>query len=253
MREDRELISIEMWKRQARLVRKHRLGFTLAELLIVVAIIAVLSAITIPIFYTQLEKSREAADISNLRSAYSAASTGDLADGTYIYDGEIRAYGGRVGSSVTGQGTDADGNTQSPDPHIIYDSKKDYRGCSIIVTVKDSVVSVGFLGKAGVEMAGTNNNVTTTGTSAIAQSAAQPIPTTQPPSPIQRPTKNWLVKRPPIFRASMLRWGTIGCGKAGTVILMETGIRQIEKAAAESQGWQMNFGGGTDRAESWRN
>ena len=40
----------------------NKKGFTLAELLIVVAIIAVLVAIGIPIFTSQLEKSREAAD-----------------------------------------------------------------------------------------------------------------------------------------------------------------------------------------------
>ena len=45
-------------------------GFTLAELLIVVAIIGVLVAIAIPIFTSQLEKSREAVDLSDVRSAY---------------------------------------------------------------------------------------------------------------------------------------------------------------------------------------
>ncbi len=56
-------------------------GFTLAELLIVVAIIAVLVAIGIPVFAGQLEKSRESVDLSDIRSAYSevmmAAITGD--------------------------------------------------------------------------------------------------------------------------------------------------------------------------------
>ena len=42
----------------------------LAELLIVVAIIAVLVAISIPIFSTQMEKAREAVDAANLRAAY---------------------------------------------------------------------------------------------------------------------------------------------------------------------------------------
>ena len=45
-------------------------GFTLAELLIVVAIIGVLVAIGIPIFSSQLEKSREATDLANVRSKY---------------------------------------------------------------------------------------------------------------------------------------------------------------------------------------
>ena len=48
----------------------NKRGFTLAELLIVVAIIAVLVAISIPIFTSQLEKSREAVDAANIRAAY---------------------------------------------------------------------------------------------------------------------------------------------------------------------------------------
>ena len=50
--------------------QKNNRGFTLAELLIVVAIIAVLVAIAIPIFTSQLEKARESTDAANARSAY---------------------------------------------------------------------------------------------------------------------------------------------------------------------------------------
>ena len=50
--------------------KTNKKGFTLAELLIVVAIIAVLVAIAIPVFTTQLEKSKEAFDAANLRAAY---------------------------------------------------------------------------------------------------------------------------------------------------------------------------------------
>ena len=49
---------------------QNKKGFTLAELLIVVAIIGVLVAISIPIFNAQLEKSREAVDLANIRAAY---------------------------------------------------------------------------------------------------------------------------------------------------------------------------------------
>lgn len=52
-----------------------RKGFTLAELLIVVAIIAVLVAVAIPVFGSQLEKSREAADLANVRAAYAEVLT----------------------------------------------------------------------------------------------------------------------------------------------------------------------------------
>lgn len=48
----------------------NKKGFTLAELLVVVAIIGVLVAISIPIFTSQLEKAREATDMANIRAAY---------------------------------------------------------------------------------------------------------------------------------------------------------------------------------------
>lgn len=54
--------------------KSTRSGFTLAELLVVVAIISVLVAIMIPVFQNQLEKSREATDISNVRAAYAEVS-----------------------------------------------------------------------------------------------------------------------------------------------------------------------------------
>lgn len=64
-----------------RKAKNNKKGFTLAELLIVVAIIAVLVAISIPIFTAQLEKSRDAVSVSNIRAAYAEASaeylTGD--------------------------------------------------------------------------------------------------------------------------------------------------------------------------------
>ena len=43
-------------------------GFTLAELLIIVAIIAILVGISMPIFTSQLEKSRRAVDKANARN-----------------------------------------------------------------------------------------------------------------------------------------------------------------------------------------
>ena len=68
----------------------NKKGFTLAELLIVVAIIAVLVAISIPIFTSQLEKSRDAVTVSNMRAAYAEATAAYLtANGNAVTDGDV--------------------------------------------------------------------------------------------------------------------------------------------------------------------
>ena len=45
-------------------------GFTLVELIIVVAIMGVLIALLVPVYARHVEKSRETVDIANVRSAY---------------------------------------------------------------------------------------------------------------------------------------------------------------------------------------
>ena len=62
-------------------MKKNKKGFTLAELLIVVAIIAVLVAISIPIFTSQLEKAREATDAANIRSQYAEVMSEAITEG----------------------------------------------------------------------------------------------------------------------------------------------------------------------------
>lgn len=85
-------------------LRKNEKGFTLAELLIVVAIIGVLVAISIPIFTSQLEKSREAVDLANIRSAYAEVQTAALTDlaatSEFTADDNVNRSGDKDGAYV---------------------------------------------------------------------------------------------------------------------------------------------------------
>ena len=86
-------------------MKKNNKGFTLAELLIVVAIIAVLVAIAIPVFTSQLEKSRDAVTESNVRAAYAEAASKYLTDGADA--GETTESVTITGVKVKGQQTNS--------------------------------------------------------------------------------------------------------------------------------------------------
>lgn len=82
--------------------KENKKGFTLAELLIVVAIIAVLVAISIPIFNSQLEKSRDAVTISNVRAAYAQSQTAVLTYTSDVSSGEVQITATKTGNNITG-------------------------------------------------------------------------------------------------------------------------------------------------------
>lgn len=72
----------------------NKKGFTLAELLIVIAILAILVAIAIPIFTGQLQKAKIARDQANVRSAKGQAITYLLSDeGAAAFDKGLTAVG----------------------------------------------------------------------------------------------------------------------------------------------------------------
>jgi len=56
-------------------MNKNNKGFTLAEMLVVVAIIAIIIAIAIPTFTKVFEKSKETSDAANIRNEYSKVNT----------------------------------------------------------------------------------------------------------------------------------------------------------------------------------
>jgi len=83
--------------------KNNNKGFTLAELLIVVAIIAVLVAIAIPIFNSQLEKAREATDVANIRDAYAEIAVA-MIDGGLTKDGDTIKVVGTHTATLSGSG-----------------------------------------------------------------------------------------------------------------------------------------------------
>lgn len=75
-------------------VRENKKGFTLAELLVVVAIVGILVAISIPVFTAQLSKARKATNQANMRAAKAAAVAQYLTDSAdsaseIVYDYDI--------------------------------------------------------------------------------------------------------------------------------------------------------------------
>ena len=125
----------------------ERKGFTLAELLVVVAIIGILVAVSIPIFTSQLEKAREATDLSNMRAAKAAAvvvvldgNTDDTIykavigeEGTAYYDADNGVLTTTMPSKKYGKGTATTGDENNTE--MGYDPTKPY---------KDMVVKVSY-------------------------------------------------------------------------------------------------------------
>lgn len=70
---------------------KSKNGFTLSELLIVVAIIAVLVAVAVPVFISQLNKSRLAADHAMMRNAYAIVQMANIQEEIEI-DGVTKSF-----------------------------------------------------------------------------------------------------------------------------------------------------------------
>lgn len=64
--------------------KSNKKGFTIMEMLIVVAIIAILAAIVIPTFSSALTKAREATDVANIRAAYAEMQVKILTDGESV-------------------------------------------------------------------------------------------------------------------------------------------------------------------------
>lgn len=110
-------------------------GFTLIEMLIVVAIIAILIAVSIPVVGGALEKAREATDAANERAAKAAAVIAYLTDDTFV-TGSDYYYDAAAGELKPGT-TPADGKS--------YGQCSEHEGKVIVVQVDaDGNVKLGW-------------------------------------------------------------------------------------------------------------
>ena len=127
-------------------------GFTLMEMLIVIAIIAVLVAIAIPVFSGQMEKAKQATDLANERGAYAAALAEWMTNDegkqvTYYYDsGSIK----RDMNGISGYGqSSADASTFSGeiDAEVSGVPNQDGKARYLTVSVtSDGAVSLSWAG-----------------------------------------------------------------------------------------------------------
>ena len=114
--------------------RGNKKGFTLAELLVVVAIVAILVAISVPIFTAQLSKAQKATNQANMRAAKVAAVAQYM---TSEKDGEEVFYkynleNGTVAESDKDPSAATNGYTELS----INDAVGDYKYTDIMVIVK---------------------------------------------------------------------------------------------------------------------
>ena len=70
--------------------RTNKKGFTLVELVIVIAIIAILAAVLIPTFSGVVENANQSKALQEAKNAYVAAKAEALADGTITADETIK-------------------------------------------------------------------------------------------------------------------------------------------------------------------
>lgn len=116
-------------------IRGNKKGFTLAELLVVVAIVGILVAISIPVFTSQLAKARKATNQANMRAAKAAAVAQYLTDNK---DGkEAVYYDYDLEKGIATKGT-ADSSLTAT---AIEDATSDKRYTAIQVSVKAAEIS----------------------------------------------------------------------------------------------------------------
>jgi len=125
-------------------MKRRRKGFTLVELMVVIAIMAILSAASIPVFTGYVRKAKAAVHLSECRSVYMAAQTyleelrmegRDAADvDTEKLLLEIRELTGMENITyVEGDGTGVESRDMSEDFGIVLETAEEGAACTAVI------------------------------------------------------------------------------------------------------------------------
>lgn len=116
---------------------KNNKGFSLVELIIVIAIMAILAGAIAPALLKYMEKAKEAADIKNMDSAVTVMNAdyadSSLVEGTVYYFDVDGSYMSETKPAMGyGKGTGRNGGTVYPQ----YDPTEDVRGLFICIEIR---------------------------------------------------------------------------------------------------------------------
>ncbi len=152
--------------------KQNKQGFTLAELLIVVAIIAILVSIAIPIFTNNLRRAKAAVDLSSVRSAKAAAAAEYLTDGatgqkTYYFDNGV--------IKTSSDGIKGYGKSDTELPNTRYNLPDDYAdGIPLNAYVQVTITADGTITASWIGGTSTSSSSDTTTTDPSSDTSTNP-------------------------------------------------------------------------------
>lgn len=134
---------------------KNRKGFTLMEMLIVVAIIAILVIIAIPTFNSALAKARAATDVANIRSGYAAALVEAMTNGVDNKTADNNTYyllkDGSVSNAAADNRYTTQGESKNATPNTTIGGKFEVNGATTTAVKWEKNATVSYKVENGAD------------------------------------------------------------------------------------------------------